>query len=230
MRLNKRLFEKYSEIIDTELAKRREKWTLTSIPSIGFEDVEQIIRTHIYLKIHLYDPNKSAFPHWCNAVISNQIRNLIRNNYGNYSRPCKTCILAESDEGCELYGRQCKKCPLFAKWEKYKKNAHDIKLALPIDNHSNEVFNIKGQNIDIEETAKNIHERMKSLLNLHEFKVYTLLFIKNLTEEQVAKTMKYKTNEAGRKAGYRILNAIKKNILVKVKNLLSSGEIDIISN
>ena len=79
-------FEESIDFINQEIKKRRNKWCLTSLNWIDFDDVSQIIRIHIYEKWHLYDKDKPLGP-WLNRIISNQIKNLIRNNYGNYSRP-----------------------------------------------------------------------------------------------------------------------------------------------
>ena len=70
--------------INSEIIKRKNKWNLTAINWMDFNDVSQILRIHIYKKWHLYDSKKPLAP-WVNRIISNQIKNLIRNNYGNYS-------------------------------------------------------------------------------------------------------------------------------------------------
>ena len=48
-------YEDMSDIINEEIRKRKNKWFLDSVPWISFEDVEQIIRVHIYQK----------FDQWC---------------------------------------------------------------------------------------------------------------------------------------------------------------------
>jgi len=45
-------FDDYIGIIDVELTKRRSKWQLYAINWISYEDVEQIIRLHIFKKFH----------------------------------------------------------------------------------------------------------------------------------------------------------------------------------
>ena len=75
-------FEESIDQINTEIIKRRSKWNLTVLAWMDFEDVAQILRIHIYKKWDLYDPSQPLGP-WINRIISNQIKNLIRNNYGN---------------------------------------------------------------------------------------------------------------------------------------------------
>ena len=113
-------FEESIDDINREIAKRRNKWNLTVLAWMDFEDVSQILRIHIYKKWHLYDAEKPLGP-WINRIISNQIKNLIRNNYGNYARPCLRCAAAEGGELCSIYSKQCSDCPLYSNWEKSKK-------------------------------------------------------------------------------------------------------------
>jgi RNA polymerase sigma factor (sigma-70 family) len=226
MKSSKLSFEdKFSEI-NQEINKRRHKWNLTTLAWMDFSDVSQILRIHIYKKWNLYDPKKPLAP-WVNRIVSNQIKNLIRNNYGNYSRPCLRCAAAEQEDSCAIYGSQCSKCPLYAKWEKSKKSAHDIKLPVALENHTQEVHNIIEDEIDIEKTAKNIHTKMQQVLKPIEWKFYELYYIKHKSEEESAKLMGYKTTEKNRKIGYKQVKNLKKSIMIKVKKYLYNGDIDI---
>jgi hypothetical protein len=213
--------------IDNEIFKRRNKWNLTAISWMDFSDVSQILRIHIYKKWHLYNQTKPLAP-WVNRIISNQIKNLIRNTYSNYARPCLKCAAAESDDGCSIYGKQCVDCPLYANWVKSKKNAHDTKLPVAMENHLNEVYDIKNDTVDLEKTAENIHSKMQKILKPIEWKIYTYLYIEYKNEEQVAKLMGYRTTEKNRAAGYKQIKNLKKSIMIKVKKHLYNGDIDII--
>lgn len=194
---------------------------------MDFKDVSQILRIHIYKKWGLYDPNKPLEP-WLNRIITNQIKNLIRNNYGNYSRPCLKCAAAESEDLCSIYTKQCNACPLYANWEKGKKRAHDAKLPLSLENHSQEVYSLISDSFDVETTAQRLHSKIKTVLKPSEWAIYELLYIKHFSEEDVAKTMGYKTSEKNRPPGYKHIKNIKKIILAKAKKLLDEGEIDIV--
>ena len=96
-------FEDFIDQIDAEIRKRKSKWSLTALSWMDFDDVSQILRIHIFKKWHLYDTKKPLNP-WINRIISNQIKNLIRNNYGNYCRPCLKCAAAEAGNLCYIYG------------------------------------------------------------------------------------------------------------------------------
>ena len=106
-------FEDCIDVIDQEISKRRNKWTLTSIAWMDFDDISQILKIHIYKKWHLYDNSKPLAP-WLNRIISNQLKNLIRNNYGNYARPCLRCAASEGGDLCVIYEKQwtCCQCSI----------------------------------------------------------------------------------------------------------------------
>ena len=80
-------YEDKKDIIDAELKKRRGKWFLNSVSWIDFDDVCQIIRAHIHKKWEQWDQTRALEP-WLNRIISNQLKNILRNNYSNFSRPC----------------------------------------------------------------------------------------------------------------------------------------------
>jgi hypothetical protein len=44
--------------IDEEIGKRRNKWFLDSLAWFSFDDVEQIIRAHIFKKWHQWDQRR----------------------------------------------------------------------------------------------------------------------------------------------------------------------------
>ena len=194
---------------------------------MDFDDVSQILRIHIYKKWHLYDQTRPLVP-WLNRIISNQIKNLIRNNYGNYCRPCLKCAAAEGGNLCEIYGKQDSTCPLYATWEKTKKRAHDLKMPLPLENHSQEVFSKYNESFDIETNIVKLHKKMKEILKPIEWKVYLSLYIKNKSEEEVAHDLGYRTSEKNRSPGYKQIKNIKKSIITKVKKHLKKDNIDII--
>jgi DNA-directed RNA polymerase specialized sigma24 family protein len=222
----KRTFEECIDEINQEIFKKKNKWNLNAINWMDFQDVAQIIRFHIYKKWHLYQPKKPLAP-WVNTIVNNQIKNLIRNHYGHFSRPCLKCLACQGESGCAIYGEQCNSCPLYARWEKTKKNAHDTKLTLSIENHSTEINDLKEENLNLEKTAEKIHIKMQQVLKPVEWKIYQYLYIQGKTEEHTAKLMGYRTSEKNRTAGYKQIRNLKKSILIKVKKYLYNGDIDI---
>ncbi len=220
-------FEDYIEQIDAEIKKRRSKWNLTALSWMDFDDVSQILRIHIFKKWHLYDTKKPLNP-WINRIISNQIKNLIRNNYGNYCRPCLKCAAAEAGDLCYIYGKQSEACPLFANWSRTKKQAYNAKLPVSINDHTYEINSTEYSDIDILGVMDKISAKMEEVLKPAEWKIYQALYIEHMSEEDAATLMGYKTNEKNRVPGYKQIKNVKKAIIKKVKRMLEDGEIEIL--
>ena len=221
-RKKKLKFEDCIESIDAEINKRRGRWNLTALSWMDFDDVSQIIRVHIFKKWHLYDQSKSLAP-WINTLISNQIKNLIRNNYGNYCRPCLKCAAAESDSLCYIYGTQCSACPLFAQWEKTKKAAYLTKLPTPLESVEHEMENIELSDFDFDTVLKRLNSKLKAVLKPNEWVVYENLYLNNKSEQEVAKILGYKTSEKNRSPGYKQIKNIKKSIIDKAKEIVAEN-------
>jgi DNA-directed RNA polymerase specialized sigma24 family protein len=230
----------YSECasrIDEELMKRRGSWFLHSIAWMDYDDVCQIIRAHINKKWELWDQRRPLEP-WINKIITNQIKNILRNNYSNFVKPCVSCPFSgggntgdeETACGFTRSGVQDKSCPLYKKWEKTKKSAYDIKMALTLEHHSQEVYQRPVEDIPIEQAEVKLHREMETVLNERQFKIYALLFIDNLPEEDVAREMGYKTTEKGRKAGYKQIKNLKKLFREKAEKVLATRDIFIHSD
>ena len=195
-------FESKIDVVNNELRKRRDKWQLKARTDLDYDDVQQILRIHIYEKWSLWDQSKPLEP-WLNTIITNQIRNLLRNLYGGFSRPCLKCAANEGGDLCSIYRTQCAECPLYAKWTKRKKHAYDVKIPLPLENHTQEVESISGDFVDYDKSVKAIHEKVKLRLSNVQRKVYVMLYIENLSEDDVAIRMGYKRNEDKKRRGFR---------------------------
>tara|TARA_Y100000592_G_scaffold38654_1_gene61274 strand:- start:452 stop:1240 length:789 start_codon:yes stop_codon:yes gene_type:complete len=224
-RIKKPSFEESILEIDSEIKKRRYKWNLSALSWMDFSDVSQILRIHIYKKWDMYDPSKPLKP-WINRIISNQIKNLIRNNYGNYARPCLKCSASEGENFCVIYGKQDSSCPLYSMWEKTKKKAYDAKLPVSLEDHQHEIFTSSNKDLNVEKISKQLHAKMKQILKPVEWNVYECLYIKFLSEEETAKKIGYRTSEKNRSPGYKQIKNIKKAIIQKVKKVLEKGEVD----
>lgn len=219
-------FEDYFTIINEEISKRRNKWNLTSLNWLDYDDVSQIIRIHIYKKWAQYDQNKPIQP-WLNVIIAHQIKNIIRNLYGNFARPCLKCEAARDTSGCDIYGEQCAKCPMYSNWQKRKEPATNIKIPVSIENHTDEVKNLFDNGSNVFNHIAMANAAMKKLLKPLEYQVYEGLFILHEDESIVAKKLGYISNEKGRNPGYKQIKNIRKSIITKFKKALKDGTIDI---
>lgn len=209
--IKKPSFEENFELINSLLEKRKHKWHLNALVWMDWQDVKQIILIHIHKKWNLYDPNY-PLPPWINKIISHQISNLIRNHYSSFSRPCLQCSCNEGNDLCSIYKTQNSSCPLFARWEKTKKRAHNVKMAVSIENHAQEISDRPDENVDISKATENMHKKMEEILTKSEFRVYRFLYIIGLSEEATAEKCGFITGELMRKKGYARIQQIKKKI------------------
>lgn len=234
MRHKKKKFEDMYAIIDDIIKKRKTKWRLKAITWFDFEDIEQIIKLHIFKKWHLWDQSRPIEP-WVNRIATNQIRNIIRNNYTSFAKPCLSCPF-NSSKGIEhVYENacgftqsktQCNECPLYAKWEKIKKPAYDLKMTVSLENHKNYHLNFESAvDYDYKSAENKLHSLMKQNLNDKQFLVYKMFFIDHLTDDQVAKILKFKTNERGRKAGYKQIKNLKRMLFLRAQKLINDNDL-----
>lgn len=219
-------FEESVTLIDAEIIKRRGKWNLSSLSWLDFDDVSQIIRIHIYKKWHLYNPKKPLAP-WVNRIISNQIKNLVRNNYLNFIKPCAQCPEAEPDEGCRKFGKQCSSCPLYKDWEKNKKHAYNLNMPVSFESLENCQSTSYVDNIDIDKFKGYLDKKMRAILKPLEWKLYEMLYIKKMTEQQAARKMGYRSTEKNRNPGYKQIKNMQKSIVEKIKIGIQNGSIEI---
>lgn len=226
-------YEDEYETIEIELKKRQGKWFLNSLAWIDFDDVKQIIRTHIYKKWDQWDQERPLKP-WLNRIISNQLKNILRNYYSNFAKPCLSCPfnqsgIAEENTiglcGFTASGTQCNECPLYLKWEKTKKAAYDIKMAVNLDGQAHHLRNENAVSFEMEAAQERLHAEMKKALSPKNYTIYRMLFVENLTDEDVAEKLGYRTTEKGRKAGYKQLKNLKKQFKLKAEKILKDKDI-----
>lgn len=213
--------------INDSLNRQRKKWTLTAIQWMDYDDVCQIIRLHIYKKWKMWDQKRPIKP-WLNTIITNQRINLIRNIYGNFSRPCLKCAAAEDSNLCSIYTTQCSKCPLYNNWLKNKKPAYDIKIPVALEFHGNDLIDSPAE-VDIDGGISKMHEYMLSnaALTKKENKIYQFLYIDGMKEEQVVKKLGYKINKVTKNDAIKEIKEISGKLYQMAKSFLISGEVEI---
>jgi hypothetical protein len=227
-------FEDKFEIIQRSIGKRKGKWFLKAINWIGWDDVSQIICAHIYKKWHLWDQKRPLEP-WLNRIISNQIKNVLRNHYTNFIRPCVQCPFntsgaiskEEMENACSWTSskKQDCNCPLFKKWSKSKKYSQDINLAANIDDVLNFSAEKNGIDFDIDKSKDKLNKLMKVYLSEKQYTIYKMLYIDNKSISEVGKIMGYKSNEKGRRAGYKQIKNFEKVFKALAQKLLKEEDI-----
>ena len=225
-RRKKILFEEKLPIIEIEIRKRRNKWQLNVLKWMSFEDVEQIIKLHIFKKWNMWDQKKALEP-WLSRVIANQIRNLIRNNYTNYVKPCMSCPYNLGDDFCSLNisGSQDSSCEKYAVWSKSKRYGYNIKLPLELENHSREVEEMPLHQLDFSQSISLLNQEMKKVLSENYFRAYQMLFFEKMSDEDVAKFLGYRSSEKNRKIGYKQIKNLKKLFRDKAIEILKNKDI-----
>jgi len=184
-------YEEAYPVIHQEVEKRRRKWQLKAVTWMDYDDVSQLIKLHIYKKWSYYDPEKPLAP-WVARIVCNQLSNLLRNNYTNVISPCNKCVCALADGTCEIYGVRDNSCPLYRNWFYNKKSAYDIKMPLPLCHHSSEIDLHLDEKYNIQYEIEEINRIMKEHLNDREWNIYKLLYIDNMEESEVIKSLPQK--------------------------------------
>lgn len=175
--------------INTLLRLNRGAWKLSYVPGMDYKDVEQIIRIHLNKKWNQWDQNLPLAP-WVNRIISNQIKNLIRNHYGKYVSPCVGCKFDRGESFCafSISGKKDDECPQFEKWKLKKQHRYFIHFMPSIDKEGFlDVHEPKNSGLDIspETTVERFHKHMLSSLSSDYSEFYNLIYIKHLSDEEI---------------------------------------------
>ena len=219
-------FEDKLKEIEAALERKRAKWDLDALAYVDYDDIKQIIMHHIHKKWHLWDQSKPIEP-WLSRVVSNQFKNLLRNHYGNYARPCLRCPYNMGGTDCSKTksSTQDNSCPEYQQWEQKKKAAYDIKLAVTMEHHTHELHERKDTFLDLEKATANLETEMQKNLSKRHFVAFKMLFVENKTEEEVAKYLGFKTTERKRSAGYKQIKNLKKLFQEKAKEIVKEKDI-----
>ena len=209
----KEAFEDKREDLDQLLLKYRPKWQLSALAWLDYDDVCQIIRLHIYNKWHLWDQSRPFKP-WASMIISNQIKNLIRNNYTSFAKPCLRCQYNMGGTLCDWTksGDQDRTCADFDKWKKKKERAYNIKLPLTLDDGvaTQNTSSIKDQ-VDYKLSSGRLHELVMGQLSERHKAIYAMLYIHHKDETEVAKKFGFKGDSTKRKTiRYKQISNLKK--------------------
>ena len=219
-------FEDKLKEIEVALERKRSKWDLYALAYIDYDYIKQTIMCHIYKKWHLWNQSKPIEP-WLSRVVSNKFKNLLRNHYGNYTRPCLKCKYNLGGDSCSKTksGIQDNLCSEYKGWESKKKAAYDIKLAVTIEHHTHEVNERKDEFLDLELATLKLSSEIKEELTPRQLTAFKMLFMQNKPEEEVARFLGFKTTEKRRSAGYKQIKNLKKIFQDKAKQIIKSNDI-----
>lgn len=219
-----KMFEDNIKEINHLISLHVSKWKMKSIPSIDREDVAQNLRLHIVTKLHLY---KRELPlgNWLTTVIRNYLKNYIRNFYYKFAKPCVAlkCAAYLGGDNCKLYVKTCSACPLFAEWEKEKKQQHDINLPLSIEeeNRMQTISETPFENLDILDKIQELKFKLQDKLTSNEFYIFNALYLENKTELEILSELKF----SSKTEGLRQIKNLRNNIYEIVKKTLIEEEL-----
>lgn len=227
-------FEDKIDVIDSILNKKRSHWQLSAINDLDYDDVCQIIRSHIYKKWHLWDQSR-PLENWLAGVIYHQIKNLIRNNYGKLAPPCNDCPFNNGSNLCGFTssGVRDDSCKLYKRWSKHRKDGYNIKLAVSLERAdlNNKTIDIPAPDFfNLEGATERFHALMKTKLSERLYFFYDLIYIQGKNDEEISVIAKFKNNENGyngkkRVAGYKQIFNIKSEILKIAKEAIKDFDI-----
>lgn len=223
---NKKLtFEDCFSRIVTIINFKKSKWKLDSLAWLDYDDIRSILLLHIWKKFELWDQKMPLEP-YINRICENQLINIQRNLYYNFSKPCLNCPQSEGlDNFCKLYGTQdASKCKILATWNGCKKNAYNIKLPCTIEHHQNELSLKEDNSSNIFNVIPDFHRLMEDILEKNELVVYRHLYIEHKDQKDLNKILGYTVSN--KSAGYKTISNLKKSILDKAKKLLKNNDLD----
>lgn len=182
-------FKEKLEEIDLLLKKRQHRWNPHFSP-VSFDDVCQIIKIHLFNKWSQWNQTL-PFANWANKVISNQIFNIRRNNYGNSMPPCFGCKFNIGDNLCAFTdsGEKDSQCKEYGHWEENKKPLFQIRNAYPIENHVNDKIQHFEDNLDLEEAFVKLTRFIKKELNYIDFIFFDLKYVQNKSNKEIRKVL-----------------------------------------
>lgn len=206
--------------------RKRKRFTLKAVPSLSFDDFFQRAITHLYLKFDKFNIKKGDIKPWAATLIENQWKNFLRDHYLSFKKPCSGCPYNDGDlsnpEACSWTksGIKSGECSDYAVWQKKKENKYNIRLPLPLESHSEEVTN-ECADIDIEEFLGQLDGVLEGKLRESEYKLFRLLYIEKLGDEEAAKRMGWEIKRIKRRPKYaRSMEMHKKKILEEAKKII----------
>lgn len=220
-------YEDKSEDIEELLKRNRVRWQLDAINWMDYDDVCQMIRFHIFKKWHLWDQDRPFRP-WAAQIISNQIKNMVRNNYTNYAKPCIKCPHYLGADGCSFTkeGIQNEECNLFAKWKAKKENVYNLKIPLPIEDSISLGETFIQDNLDYEAARDRLHILVMNELNEKHKRIYEMLYLEHASEEDVAKAFKFKGDKTKRKkVRYKQISNLQKKFYALAAEVIKNNDI-----
>jgi len=161
-------------------------------------------------------------------IISNQIKNLIRNNYSSFAKPCLRCPHNMGANSCDFTKskEQDETCKDFAKWKKKKERAYNIKLPLALEEGIATGTATIRDFVDYKESSGKLHDLVMNQLNEKHKNIYYMLYIENIDENEVAQKFGFKADSSKRKKPrYKQMANLKKKFYTIALKVIKDNDI-----
>ncbi|MDB4314534.1 hypothetical protein N9955_00745 [bacterium] len=224
---DKYTYEDKQDELEEVLSKYRAKWQLDVFAWLNYDDVCQMVRLRVWQKFHLWNQDLPFKP-WASTLTGNAIKNVIRDNYGNFARPCLKCEFFQGADGCSFTQSkiQDEECPKFAKWKKKKERAYNLKLALPIEDGGHLGESHFEDEIDFFNAESKLHKMVMAKLKGKHLEIYRLLFVEHMDEEEVAERYGFKKDASRNKTTrYKQINNLKKRFYKMAQKIVNEEDI-----
>jgi|TARA_R110002110_G_scaffold36653_6_gene122023 DNA-directed RNA polymerase specialized sigma24 family protein len=221
-----KVYEDQHNDIEEMLRRYRAKWQLTAIAWMDYDDVCQQIRLHIHKKWHLWKQDLPFKP-WVSTLISNQIKNMVRNNYTSFAKPCLRCPHYMGGDLCNLTssGKQDDLCAIFSHWQKKKQSAYNLKLPLSLEEPA--ILNIEcvRNDVDYETSSQKLHKFILAKLSEKHAEIYTLLYIEHQEDYVVAERYGFKLDKSKKTPRYKQIKNLRKKFYEMAQKVMQEEDI-----
>ena len=220
-------FEDKINEIDLLLNQKRGFWNLESIAHVSYEDICQIIRTHIFIKFASWKQELPFIP-WAATIINNQLINLKKRYYGKMAPPFRECVYDNGGNPCG----ECEDCADYAKWQKNKQSGYNLLLAESINkSFDNDPEGMPRMDLpskdepDYLSATDKLHILMLKGMAEEMSQIYRWIFIESRPDQYVAERLGLQGQPAGKRIRYRQIENIKKRLTIKAKGILANTDI-----
>jgi hypothetical protein len=98
-------------------------------------------------------------------------------------------------------------------------------MPLSLEFHAYTQSTVPSDHFDISRATFTLHSKMARNLTPRHYFVYKMLFIDGIDEDEVARILGYKSNEKGRKAGYKQIKNLKNQYKNMAKKIIEKEDI-----
>ena len=115
-------------------------------------------------------------------------------------------------------------CSLFRSWQEKMLGKSFAHNPSSLDETNFAFSAAPGEFPDHIKFLKQVAPKVRKLVDPKTYRIFNLIYVKGLTDEQAAKKLKYKSSEKLKSAGYKTLSIHKKKIYEVIKQILAEED------